>query len=75
MAPANSASSGVVFRLMTSAARWIRSIRGTTVRLADGLLQLPFVTPYVTAGMAALGATGLAVSTLTEHPLPRSRRS
>src|SRR5258706_6636206 len=28
MAPANSASSGVVFRLMTSAARWMRSIRG-----------------------------------------------
>jgi hypothetical protein len=45
------------------------------VRLADGLLQLPFVTLYVAAGMAALGAIGLAISTLTKHPLPRSRRS
>jgi len=44
-------------------------LSGTTVRLADGLLQLPFVTPYVAAGMAALGAIGLAISTLPEHPV------
>jgi len=68
MAPANSASSGVVFRLMTSAARWIRSIRGH-YRAAGRRLQLPFVTLYVAAGTAALGAIGLAILTLTEHPV------
>ncbi len=44
-------------------------LSGTTVPLADGLLRLLFVTLYVAAGMAALGAIGLAISTLTEHPI------
>ena len=44
-------------------------LSGTTVSLADGLLRLLFVTLYVAAGMAALGAIGLAISTLTEHPI------
>jgi ABC-2 type transport system permease protein len=44
-------------------------LSGTTVSLADGLLRLLFVTLYIAAGMAALGAIGLAVSTLTEHPI------
>jgi ABC-2 type transport system permease protein len=44
-------------------------LSGTTVSLADGLLRLLFVLLYVTAGMAALGAIGLAISTLTEHPI------
>ncbi len=44
-------------------------LSGTTVPLAEGLLRLLFVTLYVTAGMAALGAIGLAISTLTEHPI------
>jgi ABC-2 type transport system permease protein len=44
-------------------------LSGTTVSLADGLLRLLFVTLYVAAAMAALGAIGLAVSTLTEHPI------
>jgi hypothetical protein len=39
-------------------------------RLAGpGLLRLLFVTLYVTAAMAALGAIGLAISTLTEHAI------
>jgi ABC-2 type transport system permease protein len=42
-------------------------LSGTTVSLADGLLRLIFVTLYVAAAMAALGAIGLAISTLTEH--------
>ena len=57
-----------MFRLMTSAARWIRSIRGH-YRAAGRRLQLPFVTLYVAAGTAALGAIGLAILTLTEHPV------
>ena len=44
-------------------------LSGTTVSLADGLLRLLFVTLYVAAAMAALGAIGLAISTLTEHPI------
>jgi ABC-2 type transport system permease protein len=44
-------------------------LSGTTVPLADGLLRVLFVTLYVAAGMAALGAIGLAISTLTEHPI------
>jgi ABC-2 type transport system permease protein len=44
-------------------------LSGTTVSLADGLLRLLFVTLYVTAAMAALGAIGLAISTLTEHAI------
>ncbi len=44
-------------------------LSGTTVPLADGLVRLLFVALYVAAGMAALGAIGLALSTLTEHPI------
>jgi ABC-2 type transport system permease protein len=44
-------------------------LSGTTVPLADGLVRLLFVTLYVAAAMAALGAIGLAVSTLTEHAI------
>jgi ABC-2 type transport system permease protein len=44
-------------------------LSGTTVSLADGLLRLLFVTLYVAAAMAALGAIGLAISTLTEHAI------
>lgn len=44
-------------------------LSGTTVPLADGLLHVLWVTLYVCAAMAALGAIGLAVSTFTEHAL------
>jgi ABC-2 type transport system permease protein len=44
-------------------------LSGTTVPLTDGLVRLLFVTLYVAAGLAALGAIGLAVSTFTEHPI------
>jgi len=44
-------------------------LSGTTVPEADGLLRLLFVTLFVAAAMAALGAIALAVSTLTEHSI------
>jgi ABC-2 type transport system permease protein len=44
-------------------------LSGSTVPLAAGLLRLLFVTLYVAAAMAALGAIGLAVSTMTEHAI------
>ena len=44
-------------------------LSGDAVPLGDGLLRLLFVTLYLAAAMAALGAIGLAISTLTEHPI------
>ena len=44
-------------------------LSGTTVSLAEGILRLVLVSLYVSAAMAALGAIGLAVSTLTEHAI------
>ena len=44
-------------------------LSGNTVSLADGLLHVLWVTLYVCAAMAALGAVGLAVSTFTEHAI------
>jgi ABC-2 type transport system permease protein len=44
-------------------------LSGTTVPLAEGLLRLLLVVLYVTAAMAMLGAIGLAISSLTEHPI------
>ena len=44
-------------------------LSGTTVSLAEGILRLVFVSLYVAVAMAALGAIGLAISTLTEHAI------
>ncbi len=44
-------------------------LSGSTVPLADGVVRLVFVTVYVAAGMASLGAIGLAISTFTEHAI------
>ncbi|MGI8450184.1 MAG: ABC transporter permease [Streptosporangiaceae bacterium] len=44
-------------------------LSGTTVPIADAMLWLLFVTLYVAAAMASLGAIGLAISTLTEHAI------
>jgi ABC-2 type transport system permease protein len=44
-------------------------LSGNTVPLAEGLLRLLFVVLYVAAAMAMLGAIGLAISSLTEHPI------
>lgn len=44
-------------------------LSGTTMPLSQGLLRLLFVVLYVSAAMAMLGAIGLAISSLTEHPI------
>jgi ABC-2 type transport system permease protein len=44
-------------------------LSGTTVSLASGLVHVLWVTLYVCAAMAALGAIGLAISTFTEHSI------
>ena len=44
-------------------------LSGTTVSLGAGLVRVLFVTLFVCAAMAALGAIGLAISTFTEHAI------
>jgi ABC-2 type transport system permease protein len=44
-------------------------LSGTTVSLADGLARVLWVTLYICAAMAAVGAIGLAISTFTEHAI------
>ena len=44
-------------------------LSGTSITLASGLLRLLLITLYIAAGMAALGAIGLTISVLTEHPI------
>lgn len=44
-------------------------LSGSTVPLTSGILRLLLAALYVAAALAALGAIGLAVSTLTEHPV------
>ncbi|WP_239162360.1 ABC transporter permease [Acrocarpospora phusangensis] len=44
-------------------------LSGTTIPLAEGLLRIGLVALYAAAGMAALGALALAISTLTEAPI------
>src|SRR5215468_7658527 len=69
------AAAGVVVgaALATGAALFpvgpVTLLSGNTVPLGQGLLRVLFVTLYVAAAMAALGAIGLAVSTFTEHPI------
>jgi ABC-2 type transport system permease protein len=44
-------------------------LSGTTVSLTSGLVSVLWVTLYVCAAMAAVGAIGLAISTFTEHSI------
>jgi ABC-2 type transport system permease protein len=44
-------------------------LSGSTVSLADGLVRVLWVSLYITAAMAAIGAIGMAISTLTEHAI------
>jgi ABC-2 type transport system permease protein len=44
-------------------------LSGDTVSLADGLARLALITVYVACGLAAVGAIGLALSTLTQHAI------
>jgi ABC-2 type transport system permease protein len=44
-------------------------LSGTTVSLGAGLVRVLLVTLYVAAALASIGAVGLLVSTLTEHPI------
>ena len=44
-------------------------LSGATISMAAGLVRVLWVTLYIAAAMAAVGAIGLAISTLTEHAI------
>jgi ABC-2 type transport system permease protein len=44
-------------------------LSGATVPLTDGLARLAMIVVYVSTGLAALGAIGLALSTFTQHAI------
>ena len=60
---------GLVVGVAMFGAGPVTLLSGTTVSLAAGLVRVLFVTLYVCAAMAALGAIGLAISTFTEHSI------
>jgi ABC-2 type transport system permease protein len=45
------------------------TLSGTQISMAAGLWRVLLITLYLTAGLAALGAIGLFISTLTEQPI------
>src|SRR6202000_1871572 len=47
----------------------VTMLASTTLSVADVLVHVLWVTLYVCAAMAALGAIGLAISTFTEHAI------
>ncbi|MEO3807644.1 ABC transporter permease subunit [Sphaerisporangium sp. B11E5] len=47
----------------------VQLLSGATVSVAEGLLRVAMVVGYVTLGMAAFGAVGIAVSTFTDVPI------
>ncbi|GII24308.1 ABC transporter permease [Planosporangium mesophilum] len=47
----------------------VTTLSGTQLSFADGVLRLLGVCVYIACGLAALGAIGLFVSTLTEQPI------
>jgi ABC-2 type transport system permease protein len=63
------AASALVTGLLMFPSGPMTLLSGVTVPFADGLLRVLIVVGYVTAGMAAIGAVGLAISTLTEAPI------
>lgn len=60
------ALSGMLTGLVLFPAGPLTLLSGGTIPLVDGLLRIGLVTLYVAAGMAALAAVALALSTMTE---------
>jgi ABC-2 type transport system permease protein len=63
------AASGVLAGVLVFGTGPLTTLSGTRIPLADGLWRLVLSTLYVAAGLAALAAVGLFVSTLTEQPI------
>jgi ABC-2 type transport system permease protein len=63
---------GIVLGLAFFGGGNVTLLSGTETSFADGLWRLVLVCGYISAGLAALGAVGLFVSTLTEQPIGAS---
>lgn len=63
------AVSGTLIGLALFGGGPVTLLSGTQVSFAEGLLRLLAVCAYLSVGLAALGAIGLFVSTLTEQPI------
>lgn len=63
------AGTGVLAGLLLFGGGDVVLLSGTTIGMGEGLLRLLAICLYLTACLAALGAVGLFVSTLTEQPM------
>src|SRR6478752_2360395 len=63
------AVTGVVFGAIFFGVGPLTTLSGSQIPLADGVWRLALSVLYVSAGLAALAAVGLFVSTLTEQPI------
>jgi len=63
------AGTGLLAGLLLFGGGDVTLLSGTTVGLGEGMLRLLAICLYLTACLAALGAFGLFVSTLTEQPM------
>ena len=63
------AATGVLIGLALFGGGPVTLLSGVQVSLGEGLLRLLAICVYLSIGLAALGAVGLFVSTLTEQPI------
>lgn len=63
------ALSGALIGTAVFGARDLTTLAGSQIPFSEGILRLVWSVLYISAGMAALGAVGLFVSTLTEQPI------
>jgi ABC-2 type transport system permease protein len=62
-------ATGIVMGLILFGGGRMTLLSGTQTSFADGLLRVFLAAAYLSCGLAALGAVGLFVSTLTEQPI------
>lgn len=60
---------GVVMGLVLFGGGQMTLLSGTQISFGEGLLRVVLAAAYLSCGLAALGAVGLFVSTLTEQPI------
>lgn len=63
------ALSGALIGTAVFGAGDLTTLAGSQIPFSEGILRLVWSVLYISAGMAALGAVGLFVSTLTEQPI------
>jgi ABC-2 type transport system permease protein len=63
------AATGTLIGLALFGGGPVTLLSGTQIGLGDGVVRLLLICGYLAAGLAAVGAVGLFVSTLTEQPI------